>query len=254
MSEHLFQTKVVEMEKPRYDNPIVIGGFVGPGLVGIVTVSYVIEQLNLHEVAHVKSQHIAPVAVFVGERLRHPFRIYTNENGKLVVVVCEVPIDQEGLYEISSIIMDWIEQINAREIVILDGIPVQGIPEEREAFCVAEEGKCKQIGGKGIGHAPAALIGGMGGSILNECLTRRRTGMSLLTPASINLPDPGAALTLINALNSAFDLHIDTKPLEDNVEQLNQYLNTMAEQYRKLQERRAPRGGEGQPQKGAIYG
>src|SRR5579875_1229942 len=229
------------MEKPKYNSPLVVGGFVGPGLVGIASVSYMIEQLGLHQVAHVKSQHIAPVAVFVGEKLRHPFRIYTNRSGDLVVIICEVPIDLEGL-----------EEIHSKEIVILDGIPVRGIPEDRKAYCVAQEGKCKEIGGKGIEHAPSAFIGGMGGSILNECLTRRTVGMSLLTPASINLPDPGAVLTMIEALNSGFGLDISTKPLEENVAQYNEYLNTMAQQFKKLQGERAKRQGGGEEV--AMYG
>ncbi|MGI0090119.1 MAG: proteasome assembly chaperone family protein, partial [Nitrososphaerales archaeon] len=120
MSDHLFPTRITELRKTQFREPIVFGGFVGPGLVGLVSARYMIEKLNLHEVAHVQSQHIPPVAVFVGAKLRHPFRIYSDDEGKIVVVLSEMPIDIEGLYEISSALLDWFEQIRAKEIVVLD--------------------------------------------------------------------------------------------------------------------------------------
>lgn len=231
--EHLFPTRVIELEKENYDRPLVFGGFVGPSLVGIISVSYLIEQLQLHQVAHVSSQHIPPVAVFVGAKLRHPFRIYSERSGKLIAVICEVPIGTTGLYEIGATLLDWLEKMHPREIVILDGVPVQGMPMERETFCVAAESRSNQLRSQGIKVAESALITGMGGSILNECLSRRLEGISLLTQASAELPDPGAVLTIIEALNSIYGLKVDTKVLEQSATQLNKELSAIGEQYEK---------------------
>lgn len=233
MADHLFDT-VVEFEKTQFHDPVVIGGFVGPGLVGLVSAGYIIEKLNLHEIAHVRSQHIPPVAVFVGAKLRHPFRIYSNDAGSVVVMICEMPIDIEGLYEISSVLLDWIEQIHAREIVILDGVGVSGIPEQRETFSAANESRIKELEQKGINPIPSAMISGIGGSLLNQCLTRRISGVSLLSTASIDFPDPGAALSLIKSINQVYGLSITTADLEQNVQQLNARLNAIAGQYKKL--------------------
>jgi uncharacterized protein len=234
LADHLFETKVIEFRKNQFSEPIVFGGFVGPGLVGLVTAGYMIEKLNLHEIAHVQSQHIPPVAVFVGAKLRHPFRIYTDDPGKVVVMICEMPIDIEGLYEISSALLDWTEQVHASEIVILDGVGVSGIPEEREAYSVADETRIKQLEQKGVSAIQSAMISGVGGSILNQCLTRRVSGVSLLTPVSIEIPDPGAALVLVKSINQIYNLNIGTSELEQNVERLNQRLSEISEQYRKL--------------------
>lgn len=237
MADHIFPTQVIEFGKSnRYDSPIVIGGFVGPGLAGIVAASYIVEQLGLHEIGHVRSQHIPPVAVFIGEKLRHPFRMYKDDPGRTVVVMCEVPIDLEGLYEISAVLLNWFEQIRAKEIIILDAIPVGGIPEAHDSLFVAQEGRVEALKKKGVGSAQSAMIGGVGGSILSECLSRRLEGVSLLTQASVNLPDPGASLTLIKSLNTVYGMDIATKVLEANVEELNAQLNQLGEQYQKLQD------------------
>jgi uncharacterized protein len=232
--EHLFPTRVVEFEKQAYDHPLVFGGFVGPSLVGIISISYLIEQLQLHQVAHVNSQHIPPVAVFVGGKLRHPFRIYADQGGKVVVVICEVPIGIMGLYEVGNTLLNWFERIQPREIVILDGIPTQGIPTDRETYAVASNSKSKELKDHGMKAAESALITGMGGCILNECLSRRIEGISLLTQASADLPDPAAVLTLINSLKSIYHLKIDTEVLEQNVTQLNKELSAIGQQYDKI--------------------
>jgi uncharacterized protein len=236
LSDHLFETTVVQFGKPQFNDPLVFGGFVGPGLVGLVSAGYMIEKLNLHEVAHVRSQHIPPVAVFVGAKLRHPFRIYSDDPGEVVVVLSEMPIDIEGLYEISSVLLDWFEEIRAKEVVVLDGVGVNGMPEEREAYSVADEERVKELEAKGINAIQSAVVSGVGGAILNQCLTRRVRGVSLLTQASVDFPDPGAALTLIQSVNKVYGLSIGTEELEENVEKLNQRLSELSEQYKKLNE------------------
>lgn len=236
MPSDLFETAVIEFEKVKYDQPIVFGGFLGPGLIGPVAAGYIIEKLNMHEIAHVKSQHIPPVAVYIGAKLRHPFRIYSDSSGKIVAMLCEMPIDLTGLYEISSVLLDWLEHIRAREIVILEGVGVEGIPEEREAVFVADERRSASLKAKGISPMESALISGVGGSILNQCLTRRMTGLSLLTPVSLELPDPGAALSIINAVNAVYGLKIETDELAKSAQRLDDQLRKLADQYSKVSE------------------
>ncbi len=239
---HLFATRIVEFEKFSYQTPLVVGGFVGPGLVGLIAASYLIEQLGLHQVAHVSSQHIPPVAVFVGGKLRHPFRIYRRNDGKVIVIICEVPIGTEGLYEVSSSLLTWLEDIHPRELVVLDGVPVEGIPEDRKTYCVAGVKRVEELKSYGLQVAQSALISGVGGSILSECLSRRVGGISLLTQASVNLPDPGAVLALMQTLNTVYSLNIGTEVLQENVEQLNKDLNAVAAQYSKILEESQGKG------------
>lgn len=234
MADHLFEAKVVEFQKNKYSNPIIFGGFVGPGLVGLVTTGYMIEKLNLREIAHVQSQHIPPVVVFVGAKLRHPFRIYSDVEGRILAMICEMPIDLEGLYEISSVLIDYAENVHAKEIVVLDGVPVSGMPSERKAWSVADESRIKELEQKGVEAISTAMISGIGGSLLNQCLTRRISGVSLLTSVSVDIPDPGAPLELVKAINQIYNLNIGTSELEENVQRLNARLTELAQQYSKL--------------------
>jgi len=205
-------------------------------MAGLTSVGYVIEHLGLHEIAHVASHHIPPAVVFIGEKIRHPFRIYKDGAGKLVVVVCEVPLDRGGLYEISATLVDWFQKFNPTEMLILDGIPVNGIPDNRPTFFIAGEKSQNKLKALGFLPAESTLVAGAAGSIMSECLDRNTECMSLLVPVSIAVQDPGAPLTLITALNSLYGLNITTKELEEDVAIVHEELTEIAKQYQKLQE------------------
>lgn len=229
----IFETKVVEQEKVAFRNPTVIGGFVGTTGTGFIAASYIIERLHLHQVAHVKSSHIPPVSVFIGGRLRTPFRIYSNEAGNLVVIISEVPVDNEGLYEISGAITSWISEKNPGDFVILEGLPVQQIMSEHTVYCVANEEKLKQFTKIGIEAAQSTLITGMAGALLNECMSHGIRGATFLTPSPANIPDPGSVLALIQTVNNAFSLNIDTSILEESVKEFHEQLKELIDQYKK---------------------
>ncbi len=231
-------TRVVERDASPtvLSSPLVLCGFVGPGLAGLTTAGYVIDHLGLHETAHAMSSYIPPAVVFIGKKIRHPFRIYKDAAGKIAVLICEVPVDQSGLSDISSAVLGWLEKFSPKEIVILDGIPIRDLPENRPTFYVADEKRQADLISLGYLPAEAALISGMQGSILSDCLDRGIPCTSLLVHVSITLMDPGAPLTLIRSLNAAYDLKITTKELEEDEAMVHQELSEIVKQYQKVQQ------------------
>lgn len=240
----IFETKVVELEEVSFHEPIVIGGFVGPTLTGFIAASYIIERLEMHQIAHVKSPHIPPISVFIGKKLRTPFRIYSNQDGTLIVAICEVPIENEGLYEISSALIDWVSEKSARELVVLEGSPVQEIVNDHKVYCVANEDKLKMFTENGMEAAKSALIIGMGGALINESMAHKISGVTFITPSSVNLPDPGSVLALIESVNTAFDLKIDTKILEKSVQEFHEQLQELMAQYKQAYDKKGKPAGE----------
>jgi uncharacterized protein len=239
------ETDVHDTHPMQLKAPLLIGGFVGPGLVGTITASYLIETLGLHEIAHVRSAHIPPATVFIAGKLRHPFRIYGDDKGKLCVTICEVTLPIDGLYHLARALLDWAESKHATEVVVLDGVPQPTLPAERPAFCAAEEGRCQQLARKGIPTLKSAFIGGMPGSLLNEALTRNIVGVALLTPAIANLPDPGGAAALVSALKQAYGLNVSTEPLLAKAKEIEGAFDELAQKYTKAHEaeqRDMPRG------------
>jgi uncharacterized protein len=233
---------VVETERIDLKEPLVVLGFAGAGLVGGIAVTHIVEQLGMKKVAHVQSKYMPPAVVFMEGELRHPFRIYSDEQGKLCAVVCEIPLRSDGLYPIASSLLDWIEEKGVKEMVILEGFAVRGVPKERQAFCAAEPEKIKECKEKGVKIISSGIISGIAGSLLNECLTRKITGMAFLVPAIAFMPDPEGAAVLIDTLKNMYDIDVDREELLNKAEKIKQRLKSVARRHQKMRQAEEKRG------------
>ena len=113
MQDKLFSNcEIYEIKKDVLNSPIIFAGFVSPGLVGPLSVGYIIDKLGMEEIAYIRSRHLPPATVFMQGRLRHPFRIYANKERTICAIICEITlqIPMEGLYDIISAILNWEEK------------------------------------------------------------------------------------------------------------------------------------------------
>ena len=104
------EAEIHELKNSRFKNPIIFAGFVGAGLVGPISINHMISELGMKEIGFLRSKHLPPSTVFMQGRLRHPFRLYSNKNGNICAIICEIIINREGLYTIASAILDWAER------------------------------------------------------------------------------------------------------------------------------------------------
>lgn len=223
------EAEVFEVKKIDYKSPIVFAGFVGAGLVGPLSVGYIIEKLQLEEVAYMRSKYLPPSTVFIQGRLRHPFRFYSNKQGTICAVVCEITLRMQGLYTLVAAILDWAEQKGSHEIIILDGVASDS--HDDKAYCAAEEDLCRIMQEKEINMIPQGFITGIPGGILNECILREIQGVSFLVKANHKQPDPMAAATLVEAVNRAYQTNIDTQELKKQKEKLGLDFKELSEKY-----------------------
>jgi len=224
------EAEVFEIKKVNYNSPIVFAGFVGAGLAGSLSVGYIIEKLKMQEVAYMRSKYLPPSTVFIQGRLRHPFRFYSNKEGTICAVICEITLRMEGLYTLVAAILDWAEQNGSNEIVVLDGVETDK-PHDEKAYCAAEEDLCRIMEDKGIKMIPQGFITGIPGGILNECILRKIQGVTLLVKASHQSPDTVAAATLVEAVNKAYQTNIDTKDLLNQKEKIGIDFKELSEKY-----------------------
>jgi len=222
--------QVYEVKKIQLRNPIIFAGFVGAGLAGSLAVGYMINKLKMQEIGFMRSKYLPPSTVFIQGTLRHPFRFYANEEGTICAIICEITLRMEGLYAISSEILEWAEEKGSNEIVILDGVASKET-HDNKAFCAAEEDLCRVMADKDINMIPQGFITGIPGGILNECLIRKIRGVTLLVKANPKMPDPLAAATLVEAVNRAYDTNIDTSDLRNQKEQLGQDYKELSDKY-----------------------
>ncbi|HXG73815.1 MAG TPA: PAC2 family protein [Candidatus Nitrosotenuis sp.] len=226
----ILEDHVHEIKKINYKSPIIFAGFVGAGLAGPLAIGYLIEKLGMREVGFLRSKYLPPSTVFIQGRLRHPFRFYTNKNGTICAVICEVTLRMEGLNNIASTILDWAESKGTKELIILDGVASD--EHDSRTFCAAEEDLCRIMSDKGISMISQGFITGIPGSILNECIIRKIRAITLLVRANHASPDPLAAATLIDSINKVYGLDIDTSDLKKEKEKIGMEFKELSEKYK----------------------
>ncbi len=229
-SHHFPEAEVHEIKDVKYNSPIIFAGFVGAGLVGPLSVGYIIENLGMHEIGYMRSKHLPPSTVFIQGRLRHPFRFYSTDDGSICAIICEITLRMEGLYDIVSAILDWAERTGSNEIVILDGVASKD-EHDQKAFCAAEEDLCRVMEDNNISMIPQGFITGIPGGLLNECLLRKIRGLTLLAKANHKVPDPLAAATIVEAVNRAYEMDIDVSELKKEKEKIGVDFKELSDKY-----------------------
>ncbi len=240
------EAHIVQTKEMKLDTPLMVCCFPSAGVVGPIAAHTIIDQFKMEEIAHLRSKYMPSAAVFLEGRLRHPFRIYGSKKLNLIVITAELPVAEEGLYPVSSAILDWGTAMGVKETVVLDGIPVQGLPSERKVLFAAEEEKVGELAKSDkMEILDKGIITGIAGSILAETLCRSMIGFALLTPAITVIPDPGGAQQLLEALNQLYDLKIDLTELMEGSEIIRRKMQEMAKQVDGIQQKQAGAGRRG---------
>ncbi len=224
------------------NNPILIAGFPDNGMIGSVSINHIIEQLGMHQIASIESQHVMPAAIFIGKRFRHPFRIYANDSGSICALICEVPVIARGTSSIISTIIDWSINAGIREVVVLGGIlPTNFSPPyllDRKPLILQNE-----MVGQDIKHADQdstemvvpddAVIVGLAGSLLSVCAARDLKCTAIMIPTMSEAPDPEGATIMLEALAKIpLNLKIDTSSLRQKVEAIKKHLEEFLKMHR----------------------
>jgi len=223
------EAEVFEINKVVLKNPIIFAGFVGAGLVGPISIGHMIEKLQMNVIGYMRSKYLPPSTVFLKGRLRHPFRFYSNKEGTVCAIICEITLRMEGLYAIVAAVLDWAKEKGSNEIIIVDGVASN--EHDNKVYCAAEEDLCRIMAEKDIDMIPQGFITGIPGGILNECLIREIQGVALLVKANKIIADPEAAATLLEAINRMYEMQIDTKSLNAEKERIGSELEELSQKY-----------------------
>lgn len=217
-------------ESIKSENPIVIEGFPGIGLVGNITCQHVIEELEMKYIGSIDSRYFPPLAVLFNGIIYMPVRIYEAAKKDIVVVISDIPIHPTASYDISKALVDWMQKIKAKTIVSIAGIATT--TGERRVFGGATNNEMLEKIKDKTEIFQVGTISGISGSIMTECFLRNMPAVSLLGETPGPNPDPRAAVEVIKVLNKIFDLSINTEKLLSQAEQIELELSKLAEQVR----------------------
>jgi uncharacterized protein len=216
--------------------PVLVIGFPGPGLVGMISAGRMIDGLDLKLISAIRSPLIPPITPFFGGRLRLPVRIHASEDGKVLTVISEVALPMETIFFVAGKVLDWATEKGVKKVVCLEGIGVKQRSGTPEVFGAAEPQLMEELEKFSVPRVDKGFVAGIAGAILNECLIRNLDGYCLLVTATTENPDPEAAASILSTVNRFLNLDVSIQPLVKNKSVIKAQLNDLAKKtYREEQ-------------------
>ncbi|MFP4005535.1 MAG: proteasome assembly chaperone family protein [Candidatus Hadarchaeia archaeon] len=214
------EIKIIEKEKPKKESTVILA-FPDVGLVGPIAVKHLIKDLEMEEIGYITSDTFPPITAVHNSRPTYPIRIYGKSD--LISVTSEIPITPDLINPFSNEITGWLEKIKAKNIVILGGLPrqnreeideppIHGIPSNKDAEVKLKDNDLHVL--------EEGFISGINGVLLRSLAERNVPGIYLMSEAHRNYPDPGAAASILEALNDLEGLSINVDELRKKEEEI----------------------------------
>jgi hypothetical protein len=236
------ETYLKEFVEIQPNNPILIEGLPGLGLVGKIALRYMIKQLKAKKIAYLYSPHF-PYFVLVNKKgdvrlLRGVFYYYKNPSGNDLILFTGDSQSQtiEGQYEIADQILAFSEKHNIRTVATIGGYRIE--PKEKPKVFIAatsQEILDKALQAGATLSTSGSPIVGTAGLILGLAKFRKIEALCLLGETRGYLPDPLSAKSVLEVLKSTFNFDLDLTGLNEEIARAE----TMVTRLQQIEEKRA---------------
>lgn len=229
------------------DEPILIEGLPGVGLVGKLAVDHLVEEMENTTIRRMYSEHLPPgvgidedgiaslpsISVHAIEHDEQDLLVLTGESQ------AQTPV---GQYRVAGAVIDMAEELGVEDIVTIGGFGTgQQIDEYTVVGALAQQDEdfkhaLSDAGVEFEGDRAPENIVGMSGLLLGlgTRAGMRGTGLLGITPGYY--VDPGSARAVLDVLQDVFDFTIPLETLDEQAEQVQEFL----EQLQELQQQQDP--------------
>ena len=235
------ETYIKEFSEIHPNNPILIEGLPGLGLVGKIALRYLIKQLKAKKVAYLYSPHF-PYFVLVNKKgnvrlLRGSFYFYQNPKGSDIILFTGDSQSQtiEGQYEIADRMLDFSEKYGVKTIATIGGYRME--PKEKPKVFIAATSHDilnKALESGATLSTSGSPIVGTAGLILGLAKFKKIDAICLLGETRGYLPDPLAAKSVLEVLKSTFNFDLDLAGLNEEIGKAE----TMVTRLQQIEEKR----------------
>lgn len=225
------------------DDPVLVEGFPGAGLVGKIAADHLVGTLGMTHYANVHCDRLPRAAAYAdGDRtLRTPVRLYADVDSDLFVLQSDVPVAPEAANEFGECALDWFREESVTPLYLAglqregpagdgDGIGVRGV-------ATGDAGTL--LDGAGIGPPEGAgLVSGPTGALLNHALAAGIDAVGLVVDCDPQFPDPTAAKAVLeDGVAPIAGVDVATAELDESASQIQRAKERLAEQINEHEEK-----------------
>ncbi len=237
------ETFIKEIGAVELNEPILVEGLPGLGLVGKIAIRYLTKQLKAERFASLYSPHF-PYFVLVSRKgsvrlLSGTFYSWKDKKGKsdLILFTGDSQAQTiEGQYEISDRILNYCEKRGVKLVITIGGYRMEARGKPKVVVAATNQEFLNMAVSAGGTVSPSGSpIVGTAGLILGMAHFRKIDAICLLGETRGYLPDPNAAKSVLEVLRSMFRFDIDLAGLDEEIAKAEK----MVTRLQRIEEKRA---------------
>ncbi|MEM3032378.1 MAG: PAC2 family protein [Nitrososphaerota archaeon] len=208
---------------------VVLQGFPDVGLVGSITVSYLVDQLQLKEVGYVDSEALPPIATIRNSEVKELLRIY--EGRSAIVFLSEIPVPANMIKPLAAAMIRWARGKGVSRIYCLTGL-AEPNRLEIETPKIYVSGSSAKLVEEMADRLEAEVlqegfVAGINAELMKQGVRNRYDVGVLLVQSHYNYPDPGAAAQLLLKMPRLIGEEVDVNPLLQSAEMVRMQLRDL---------------------------
>lgn len=202
-------SKAKKLEKLPKKPSILIIGIPGPGLIGILTLNYVIHALKMDIVGEVESPETTSIVFIDNGEIFGPARIY--KSGPIFGILSDIPIDSDMASGFAQSIIEFSKKNQIDMMVLLSGIhvPDRHLDDIKTYGLVTDEKLDGIMYESDIPKFLTGMIAGPDATILTYLKNSPVPALILYTECNFFFPDPEAAVHTIKTISKLIKKEID---------------------------------------------
>jgi uncharacterized protein (TIGR00162 family) len=219
------KTVIKELKKVELNNPVLVEGLPGLGLVGKIAIRYLVKMLKADKLAYIYSPHF-PYFVLVSRKgnvrlLRGTFYLWKNKNrnNDLILFTGDSQAQTiEGQYEISNGILSFASQCKVKTIITIGGYRMEAKDKPKVVAAATSQELLNKALRAGAEISPTGSpIVGTAGLILGLSHFKNIDALCLLGETRGYLPDPKSAKSVLEVLQSLLDTEVSLAGLDEEI-------------------------------------
>ncbi|MBU1201620.1 MAG: PAC2 family protein [Nanoarchaeota archaeon] len=218
--------KIELKKKPQ--NPIIIQGFPGFGLIGTITTEFLLEHMNCELIGEFIYNDLPAIVAIHKGKLVKPMAVYYSK--KHNVVILQTILNPKGKeWDIADAIIDLAKQLKAKKILCIEGVnSPPGLKNDSKLFYYGDD-NLKKFGLEPINES--IIIG-----VTSSLMIKYSNITCIFAETHSALPDSKSAAKVIEVLDKYLGLKVDYKPLFKQAEEFEQKLKGLIQQTSKVSE------------------
>lgn len=225
------------------EEPVLVEGLPGVGLVGKIAADHLIEQLEMTYYGTVHCEGLPQVAAYRGEQsdVFPPVRLYADEANDLLVLQSDVPVSPTQADEFAPCLTGWLESNDVLPLY-LSGLPIEkeGVPE---MWGIATGDAGDRIEAAGIvPPREGGLVTGPTGALLYQASEAEMDAAAFIVESEAQFPDPEAARILLeHGVEPIAEIEVDTDALVERADEIQQARERLVRQLQEASDNESTR-------------